>query len=185
MVNNRNQDHNLKQHILIQPNIGLDSDVRIAVVEMLNNTLANEIVLAQKTRSARWNVSGSRFFEMCTLFDTKYQQLSQISDEIAERIRMLGGIVFGTIQELIQASRLEEQPGLVPDILHLLADQEACIRYIREDARKCAIEYEDEGTFDLLVKIIRQHEKMAWMLRSYIENEPVRGESQKRVLNNE
>jgi hypothetical protein len=29
------------------------------------------------------------------------------------------------------------------------------------------------------------HEKMAWMLRSYIENEPVNGESQKRVKNDE
>jgi starvation-inducible DNA-binding protein len=185
MGHNRNEGHNLKQHILIQPNIGLDSDARIAVVGMLNNTLANGIVLTQKTRSARWNVSGYCFFEMRTLFDMQYQQLNQISDEIAERIRMLGGVCFGSIQEIIQASRLEEQPGLVPDILHLLADQEACIRYLREDARKCAIEYEDEGTFDMLVKTMQKHEKMAWMLRSYIENEPVRGESQKRILNNE
>jgi hypothetical protein len=29
------------------------------------------------------------------------------------------------------------------------------------------------------------HEKMAWMLRAYIENETVKGESQKRKLNNE
>jgi starvation-inducible DNA-binding protein len=185
MGHNHNDGHNLKQQILIQPNIGLDSDVRLAVLEMLNNTLANEIVLAQKTRSARWNVSGSSFFEMSTLFDTQYKQLSQISDEIAERSRMLGGVILGSIHEMIQASRLEEHPGLVADILHLLADQEACIRYVREDARKCAIEYEDEGTFNMLVDILRKHEKMAWILRSYIENEPVRGESQKRVLFNE
>jgi hypothetical protein len=45
--------------------------------------------------------------------------------------------------------------------------------------------YEDEGTFELLVSIMRIHEKMAWMLRSYIENEPAHGESQKRIFHNE
>jgi len=34
---------------LIQPNIGLDSDVRHSGVEILNNTLANEAVLTLKT----------------------------------------------------------------------------------------------------------------------------------------
>ena len=42
------------------------------------------------------------------------------------------------------------------------------IRFLREDARKCTEEYEDEGTFELLVSVMRLHEKMAWMLRSYI-----------------
>ena len=56
---------------------------------------------------------------------------------------------------------------------------------MREDTRKCTEEYEDEGTFELLVSIMRLHEKMAWMLRSYIETEPVHNESQKRILQDE
>ena len=40
---------------------------------------------------------------------------------------------------------------------------------LREDARKCTEEYEDEGTFELLVNIMRIHEKIAWVLRSYVE----------------
>ena len=65
------------------------------------------------------------------------------------------------------------------------ADHEASIRFLREDARKCTKEYKDEGTFELLVSLMRLHEKMAWMPRSYIENEPVHGESQKRILKDE
>lgn len=182
MEHNRNDGRNPKQLILIQPNIGLESDVRQSVVEILNNTLVNEVVLAMKTRNAHWNVSGPGFFDLRTLFGQQYTQLNQISDEIAERVRMLGGIAIGSLHEVLQFTRLEEQPGLAPDILHLLADHEACIRFLREDARKCAIEYEDEGTLDLLVSTIRPHEKMAWMLRSYIENEPVHNESLKRIL---
>jgi starvation-inducible DNA-binding protein len=184
MENNRNDGHKAKLPVLIQPNIGLDSDVRHAVVEILNNTLANEAVLTTKTRNAHWNVSGAGFFEQHILFDSQYKQLNDVSDEIAERARMLGGIAIGSLQEFIQYKRVDEQPGVVPDILRLLADHEASIRFLRDDARKCTEEYEDEGSFELLVSVMRLHEKMAWMLRSYIENEPVYGESQERNKTN-
>jgi starvation-inducible DNA-binding protein len=185
MGNNRNDGHNPKLQTIIQPNIGLDSEVRHAVVEILNNSLANEAVLTVKTRSAHWNVSGAGFFELHILFDSQYKQLNEISDEIAERARMLGGIAIGSLQEFINHTRVEEQPGEVPDILRLLADHEASIRFLREDARKCTEEYEDEGTFELLVSVMRVHEKMAWMLRSYFENEPVHVESPERILEDE
>lgn len=175
---NRNDGHNPKLQVLIQPNIGLDSDVRHSVVEILNHTLANETVLTLKTRSAHWNVSGPGFIELHILFDSQYEQLNGISNEIAERVRMLGGIAISSLQEFLHYARVEEQPGVVPDILRLLADHEASIRFLREDARKCTEEYEDEGTFELLVNIMRLHEKMAWMLRSYIEPEPTYIEKQ-------
>lgn len=171
MINARNDGYNTKSRLDIQPNIGLDSDVRNSVVEILNNTLANETILTTKTRCAHWNVCGAGFFELHILFDSQFKQLNNISDEIAERTRMLGGIAIGSLQEFIRYARMEEQPGVIPDILHLLADHETSIRFLREDARKCTVEYEDEGTFELLVNIIRLHEKMAWMLRSYLEPE--------------
>ena len=185
MGNNGNNGHNPELQVLIQPNIGLDSDVRRAVVEILNTTLANEAVLTVKTRSAHWNVSGAGFFELYILFDSQYKQLNDISDELAERARMMGGAAIGSLHEFLKYARVEEQPGLVPDILRLVADHEASIRFLRESARKCTEEYEDEGTFELLVSVMRLHEKMAWMLRSYIENEPIQGESQKRILKDE
>jgi starvation-inducible DNA-binding protein len=169
MEYDRNDGHNTKLKVLIQPNIGLDSDVRQSVVEILNNTLANEIVLTVKTRSAHWNVSGAGFFELHILFNSQYEQLNDISDELAERVRMLGGIAIGSLQEFLDYNRVEEQPGVVPGILQLLADHEASVRYLREDARRCNEEYEDEGSFALLVSIMGLHEKMAWMLRAYIE----------------
>ena len=185
MGHNHNDGHNPILQVLIQPNIGLDSDVRHSVVEILNHTLANEAVLALKTRTAYWNVSGSGFFELHILFDSQYKQLNDISDEIAERVRILGGIAIGSLPEFITYSRMEEQPGVVPDILVLLADHEASIRFLREDSRKCSEEYEDEGTFELLVSVMTLHEKMAWMLRSYIEYEPIIGASQKGILKDE
>jgi DNA-binding ferritin-like protein len=44
--------------------------------------------------------------------------------------------------------------------LHTLDD----IQYVRLYANHCSEEYKDEGTFSLLVSVIRLHEKMVWML---------------------
>ena len=169
MGRRQNDGYDPNMSVIIQPNIGLDGDVRYSVVELLNIILADEVILATKTRSAHWNGCGADFFELHTLFEGQYQQLNHISDEIAERARMLGGFAIGSMEEFLQHTRLEDQSGSVPDILRLLADHEAFIRFLREDARKCSEAYEDEGTFELLVSIMRKHEKIAWMLRSYIE----------------
>jgi starvation-inducible DNA-binding protein len=180
MENILNDGHNPKLLALIQPNIGIDSDIRQLIIEILNKTLANESVLTIKTRAAHWNIKGPGFFEFHILFDSQYDQLNKISDEIAERVRILGGTAIGSLQEFLKYARIEETPGEISNILILLADQEAIIRYLREDAKKVSEEYEDEGSFELLVGIMRLHEKMAWILRSYIENEPAQVEDQKR-----
>jgi starvation-inducible DNA-binding protein len=185
MIYNLNDGHKPKLQFLIQPNIGLNGDVRHAVVEILNKILANEVVLTLKTHSAHWNASGASFFELHTLFDTQYRQLNDISDELAERVRMLGGIAIGSLHEFINFSRLEEQLGDIPVLIDLLSDHEAAIRFLRNDARKCTQEYEDEGTFDLLVSVMRRHEKMAWMLRANIENRSIRSENQIRMSKDE
>lgn len=176
-----NDGHHPKQlPILIQPNIGLESEVRQPIILILNNSLANETVLSQKTRSAQWNSSGAGFLELHILFETQYKQLDEIAGKIAERTRILGGMAFSSFKEFLNNSQLEEDTANVPDILHLLADHESIIRILREDIRQISEEYEDEGSVELMVGVMRLHEKMAWMLRSYIENEPVNGGSQKR-----
>ncbi len=180
-----NQRHKFSPHVLIQPNIGLESDVRNPVVEILNNNLANEAVLSQKTRSAHWNATGKRFFELHILFETQYKQIDEIIDKIAERTRMLGGNALGSFEEFLVHSRIEEHSTFVPDTLHLLADHETLVRFLRESIRKCTEEFEDEVTIELLVSVMSLHEKMAWMLRAYIEQEPIYGESQKRNLRDE
>jgi len=177
----RNDGHKSLQQFLIQPNIGLDKEVRQPVIDILNNCLADEAVLSQKTRSAHWNVGGAGFFELYILFETQYKQLNEITDQVAERVRMLGGLADASFKEFLRNTRIDEQPTDVPDVLHLLADHETIIRFLREDIRKCTEEYEDDGTIGLLVSVLSLHEKMAWMLRAFIENEPVHSESQERI----
>lgn len=171
MGRDHNDGFNPKVQVDLQPNIGLDDSARKSVVELLNNILADEAVLTIKTRNAHWNIHGAYFSELYTLYDVQYKRLNDISDEIAERVRMLGGYAIGSLQEFLDHTRLGEQSGDFPHLLRLLADHEATIRFLREDANHCSEDYEDEGTFSLLVGVIRHHEKMAWLLRSYIDKE--------------
>ena len=157
-----------KLPVPVQPNIGLDIEIRQSVLKILNSILADEAVLGMKTRNAHWNACGTGFLEQHTLLSSQYKQLNDITDRIAERSRMLGGTTPGSFGEFLLISQLDEIPGEVVDINNLLADQEATIRFLREATMKCSEECTDEGTNDLLVEILRMHEKMAWMLRSYI-----------------
>ena len=86
---------------------------------------------------------------------------------------MLGGLALGSFAEILEQTEIVDRPDHTPDVLHLLADHESVIRSLREDIRKCSEEYEDEGTVELLVGVMSLHEKMAWMLRSYLEPKPI------------
>jgi starvation-inducible DNA-binding protein len=178
MRNSRNSFHNPKLPVSIQPNIGLDSEVRKSAVEILNKILASETALTLSTRSALCNVSDAGFKELYRVLDSQYNQINVTSDELAERIAILGGSVIKTQSAGENDNGGEkETSGTIYDVLRLVDAHETCIRLLREDARKCTEELEDEGTFELLIGIMRSHEKMAWMLRSYIRKEPFEEES--------
>ena len=51
----------------------------------------------------------------------------------------------------------------------LLVDHESIIRSLCKDIITISAEYKDIGTADFLTGLMEQHEKMAWMLRSYLQ----------------
>ncbi len=153
-------------------NIGLSVKERTGVCNILNTLLADETLLYLKTRKHHWNVTGKDFSELHVLFEAQYTELELAIDAIAERIRKLGGNATGTLKEYASNSRLKEQPGKYPAALvmieELLNDQESIIRHLRQDIDKTDKTFHDAVTTDFLTGLMGQHEKMAWMLRSYI-----------------
>jgi len=154
-------------------NIGLTDEQRAGVVEILNHTIADQHVLYTKTRNYHWNVVGEHFRDLHKLLEEQYEQLAEAIDETAERTRQLGAPALGTMTEFLKQAHLKEQPGDYPDaftmLSNLCADHEAVIRELREDADACDEKYHDMGTNDFLLGLVQAHEKMAWMLRSFLE----------------
>jgi len=154
--------------VTIHPNIGLDAAARQSVVEILNILLADEAVLSMKTRRADEQVNRTGIPDLHPLYEAQSQQINNLVTDMVERVSILGGSHPGDTEEIIDSARLVGKFSVAPGVMGLLADHEAFIRFLREDAQKCSEMYEDQGTYALLVSVMRTHEKMAWMLRSNI-----------------
>jgi starvation-inducible DNA-binding protein len=157
----------------MKPRIGIADDMRKGVVELLSTLLADEYVLYTKTRNYHWNVVGMQFNDLHKFFESQYEALDEIIDEVAERARSLGGRALGTLQEFKERTRLKEEPKKSPEakqmLANLLADHETLVRELRADLQTAMDKHGDAGTSDFLTGLMERHEKMAWMLRAFLE----------------
>ncbi len=155
----------------MKTNIGIKEKDTTAVAAILNKLLADESVLYQKVRNAHWNVEGPGFHELHIFFESIYNELALVVDEVAERVRTIGHYAAGTMKEYLQLTQLTEAKDGKNDgntyIKDLLNDFESLIISIRSDIDKVA-EHGDAGTEDFLGGVIEKHEKTAWMLRSHL-----------------
>jgi starvation-inducible DNA-binding protein len=165
-----------KEEPTMNLNIGLSDEQRAAVVKILNMLLSDEYLLYTKTRNYHWNVLGPQFNDLHKFFEEQYTDLNVVVDDVAERARSLGGWALGTLQEFAQHARLKEVAGQHPNaremIANLLADHETLVRQLRTDL-EAAEKHHDMGTNDFLTGLMEKHEKMAWMLRSFLQAESV------------
>jgi starvation-inducible DNA-binding protein len=108
---------------------------------------------------------------MHKFFEEQYGQLDGIVDDVAERSRALGGRSLGSMREFLLKTRLQESVGGDKKegtmVGELLADHESLVRSLRKDVDECG-RLGDQGTADFLTGVMETHEKMAWMLRSFL-----------------
>src|SRR5258705_6562737 len=88
----------------------LQAKTRHAMIELLNQQLADAIDLGMQAKQAHWNVKGPHFIGLHELFDRVAEELEEFTDGIAERAVELGGIALGTIQIVSKSSRLPADP---------------------------------------------------------------------------
>jgi starvation-inducible DNA-binding protein len=157
----------------LRPNVGLSDDQRAGVVELLRKALADEVVIAFKTRNYHWNVEGPHFPHLHEFFGKQYEQLDGKIDEIAEFIRYFGPFAPGSMAKMLEKTRLLEETDerLNSELMvkTLLYDHEALIRSLREDIETADKKYEAADVADFLTGLVEDHQKMAWMLRATTE----------------
>jgi starvation-inducible DNA-binding protein len=157
----------------MKPNIGITEKNGQAVSVQLAKLLADEFVLYTKTRNAHWNVEGTDFHSMHLFFETQFDQLDEIMDSVAERIRSIGHYAPATLKSFLSLTHLTEYSEAKNDSLgfikELLADHEIIIEFIRGNINPFANEFHDLGTSDFITGLMENHEKMAWMLRSHLK----------------
>jgi starvation-inducible DNA-binding protein len=152
--------------------IGISEKNSQAVALELNKVLANEVVLATKTRNYHWNVEGANFMELHKFYEGLYDDADEVIDNVAERIRSLGHYTDGRLTELLKLTDLLE--GEIPSepkkqLKDLLNDHETIIKSLRKLIAVFAEEYKDLGNSDFVTGLMEKHEKTAWFIRSYLK----------------
>ncbi|MPR33497.1 Dps family protein [Salmonirosea aquatica] len=152
--------------------IGITDKNRQAVAEHLHAILADEFVLYTKTRNAHWNVEGADFYDKHLFFEKQYNQLADMFDRLAERIRFLGHYTPATLKQFLELTHLTEMIHETNDSLgfikELNEDHNTIITEMRKIIVPIAEEYKDQGTSDFITGLMEEHEKMAWILRSHL-----------------
>lgn len=133
----------------------------------LNALLADTFALYLKTKNFHWHVSGPHFRDYHLLLDEQADQIFASTDELAERVRKIGGTTLRSIGHIGKLQRLpDNDEEMVPplDMLRaLLEDHKAVIKSMRE-AHDVADKHEDVATASLLENFIDQAERRAWFL---------------------
>lgn len=157
----------------MKTSIGIKNENLAKVAGVLVQILADEFVLYTKTKKAHWNVEGADFYNKHLFFEAQYEQLDDIIDSLAERIRMLGHYAPATLREYLALTHLSETHLESNDSLtymkELLSDHESILIHLRENIENFAVEFHDAGTSDYITGLLETHEKMAWMLRSHLK----------------
>ena len=153
-------------------NIGIIDTHRQSVANDLSKILADEYILYTKTKNAHWNVEGPDFHEKHIFFEGQFEQLDDIVDRVAERIRSLGHYAPATLKSFLSLTQLTEMNRDRNDghgfIVELLADHESIVMKLREYAHSFAHSFHDAGSSDFVTGLMEEHEKMAWFLRAHL-----------------
>lgn len=151
--------------------IGISEQNRKAVCKGLKQILADEFLLYTKTRDYHWNVKALNFSELHAFYETQYEDLADIIDEVAERIRMLGFNPPGKVSDFLLRTQLVEQEytsNAEEQLKVLIADHEIIIRTLRSYIPEFEGKYGDSGSSDFATALMERHEKMNWMLQSFL-----------------
>jgi starvation-inducible DNA-binding protein len=165
-------------HSLLPMRNGMNDENRKAVIDILNQEVADHYVVLTKTRFYHWNVEGPEFHDIHELLDEHYALMSDIVDEIAEQCLKLGGQAAGTLAYFKENARIAEDEGdEIPDtrrmIENLMNDHETIMENLHEEIRATDEDYDDAVTSNLLQDISAKHHKMAWMLRMIIQKSTI------------
>jgi starvation-inducible DNA-binding protein len=150
--------------------IGLDESKSTALVDHLNDLLANYQIFYQNVRGFHWNITGEKFFELHLKFEELYNDLIIKIDEIAERILTLAGrpdhaysvyIARSEVKELKDVSDGKSGVTAILDAFKIIIGKQRVLLTLSAQA-------DDEGTNALMSDYIRMQEKLVWMYSAFL-----------------
>jgi starvation-inducible DNA-binding protein len=133
----------------------------------LNALLADAFALYLKTKNFHWHVSGPHFRDYHLLLDEQAAEILGTTDELAERVRKIGGTTLRSIGHIGRVQRVLDNDADYVDPLDMLAelrdDNLQSVARMREAHDLCD-EHRDLASASILENFIDQAERRAWFL---------------------
>ncbi len=133
----------------------------------LNTLLADVFALYLKTKNFHWHVSGPHFRDYHLLLDEQGEQIFATTDDIAERVRKIGGRTLRSIGEIGRLQRVLDNEADYVTPLDMLAelreDNMQLAARMRETHGLCD-EHGDVATASLIETWIDEAERRVWFL---------------------
>src|SRR5580704_1640575 len=116
----------------------------------LNALLADVFVIYLKTKNFHWHMSGPHFRDYHLLLDEHADQIFAMTDDIAERVRKIGGTTIRSIGHIAKLKRLADNDADFVDPQDMLAelrdDNQTLLASMREAHDLCSEEKDRKST---------------------------------------
>jgi len=145
----------------------LDHEAVKAVSEALNGLLATSFALYLKTKNFHWHVSGPHFRDYHLMLDEQAADIFGATDDMAERVRKLGGTTLRSIGHIAKLQQIEDNdesfvaPG---DMLRELMNDNKKVAEAMRKAHEIADDHDDPATASMIEIWLDQTEKRTWFL---------------------
>jgi starvation-inducible DNA-binding protein len=133
----------------------------------LNKLLADVFALYLKTKNFHWHMSGPHFRDYHLLLDDHGDQIFAMTDDIAERVRKIGGTTIRSIGQIARLQRVADNDAeyVTPEdmLSELHEDEKALVLSMRAVHTLCD-DAGDVATASLLENWIDQTQRRSWFL---------------------
>jgi DNA-binding ferritin-like protein/transcriptional regulator with XRE-family HTH domain len=137
------------------------------IAAALNGLLADVFALYLKTKNFHWHMSGPHFRDFHLMLDEQSDQILEATDELAERVRKVGGLTLHSIGEIARTQRVRDNdaPYVEPqDMLAELQEDNTDLAKRMREAHATCDDHGDVASASLLENFIDEAERRAWFL---------------------
>ena len=157
--------------------IALSKEARAESCRLLNEILADSMILYALYKKHHWLVAGPTFYQLHLLFDKHAEEQTEIIDLLAERVQSLGGIAVGDPRHAAELTTIDRAPDGaedVPAMIHRTLDaHETILEKVRAAIDKTE-KNSDWGSNDILMSdVLRPNELQVWFIAEHVVDVPL------------
>ena len=133
----------------------------------LNEILADAFALYLKTKNFHWHVSGPHFRDYHLLLDEQSEQIFATTDDIAERVRKIGGTTLRSIGQIAKLQTIKDNDeSFVPahDMLRELMNDNKQVAASMRECHELCDKHDDVASASILENFIDETERRTWFL---------------------